>query len=59
MGIKDELSGLSEMGKLFLVAVSAATIAKLLDRLLDSLMEKKEPEGGRIIWPKNKNRSAI
>jgi len=45
MGIKDELSGLSEMGKLFLVAVSAAIIAKLLDRLIDSLMEKKEPVG--------------
>ncbi len=44
MAIKDELSGLSEMGKLFLVAVSAATIAKLLERVLDSLFEKKELE---------------
>ncbi len=44
MAIKAEISGLSEMGKLFLVAVSAATIAKVLERVLDSLFKKKEPD---------------
>ena len=44
MTIKDELSGLPEMGKLFVVSLSAAFIAKLLDRLMDSVMVKKELE---------------
>lgn len=44
MSIKAELSELSGMGKLFLIAVSAATIAQLLDRWLDYLMKKKQEE---------------
>lgn len=44
MAIKDEFSGLSQMGKLFLVAVSAATIAKVIERVLDALLKKKEPD---------------
>ncbi len=45
MALKSEPSELSQMGKLFLVAVSAATIAKVLERVLDSLLGKKELEG--------------
>ncbi len=44
MAIKSVTSRQSEMGKLLLVGVAAATIAKVLERLLDSLIGRREIE---------------